>query len=140
MRRSIVIAVAALSVAGCGNKGNPDICRPVTYTRPSLTPTFTSQGEAQEALRQCLINYSYLLAKDGGAAAAVAGAVKASCDLEAGQYANQVTQEFRAGRDYGTIPLEQRQAIASFINSENARLYDEIPNYIVEAKAGDCRP
>ena len=70
----------------------------------------------------------------------VANAVKARCEMAGGRFTYRIREDYRLGRDFWTIPLAERTTILEIERVNYNRVLNEIPNFIVEAKAGDCRP
>lgn len=140
MNKTILIAIS-LTLAGCqASKGDAEICRPSNWSGELLTRQHASAAEAEDAFRQCLIHYTYLLAKEGGSADDVTNAVKARCEMAGGRFTYRIREDYRLGRDFWTIPLAERTTILEIERVNYNRVLNEIPNFIVEAKAGDCRP
>lgn len=140
MKKLILIAIA-FTLAGCqASKGDPNICRPSNWSGELLVRQHASVAEAEDAFRQCLIHYTYLLAKDGGSADAVAEAVTARCQMASARFTGKIMDDTYSGQDYTAVPFNERGPTLDVMRRENLRLLGEIPNYIVEAKAGDCRP
>lgn len=139
MRKVILMAVA-LTLAGCGGQGDARICRTVAWSGDLILKDFATTSEAQDAYRQCLIHYSYLLARDGGSEASVTDAVKARCQLPGGRFEHYVRQDLRGDRHFSDIPLAEREIINIMVADAGRKMLEEIPNFIVEARAGNCRP
>lgn len=71
---------------------------------------------------------------------AVTNAVTDRCELASGRYTTLFREEFRMGRDSSTIPDGEIATMHEIGIANNRRLLNEIANYIVEAKAGNCQP
>lgn len=135
-----LILIAALLVAGCSNKGDPEICRPSKWSGKLLVGEQQSLPVSEDTYRQCLIHYTYLLARDGGSDSNVTAAVLDRCTMAAGRYSHLLRQTSHNGSNPMTWTPEQHYVANQLVEGELARVQAEIPNFIVEAKAGDCRP
>lgn len=136
MRTVILIAAAAAALSACSNNGP----KPVAGICKAFPDAQAEPAAGAEALETCLHRWAYTLAASRDEAGIVADAVAAACRAPLARWNQQsMAQAAAAGAPpeapslltgQPTNPIAEHATFAS----------DRALFYVVQARAGDCKP
>lgn len=139
----IAIIIAALVVAGCTNRGDPSICRPILdpptpADEAASIRLQTDEDWQRKRAEACVHREAYRPANAPDAIQDVAWAVMEACDAPVTKAVSLVHK--RAFDDAADSPLNDRVRIAREYEDEARRSYQRFARLkIVEGRAGKCR-
>lgn len=131
--RALVIVLAAAALGACQDRDKPvaGVCKPFGEAQAA------APGPGAAALDDCLHRWAYTLARGRDEPGAVAAAVVTACSAHLSRWNQQALgAEDPAGDAPSLVTGRTTNPIAERANFAS----DRALFYVVQARAGDCRP
>ena len=141
MRQAWIILAFAL--AGCGPRPEALICRPVDFNPNAAERTSPYEKGGLTAITaegECYKYFTYILTTEETSDRGIRDGVISRCVLWAAPASAARIASYLNGRDAMTLSTAELAAMRSWDAEMGAAEQGKIPHYIVEARAGHCKP